>query len=157
MKKMNQLKENRKQDAKDKIVKVKSQAKTVDQMVWDNNTGNPIKDSFVEKAGEVAGYITIEGYEFEVRMPLRKYMKRFEALSNRYNAETGEMDLSKSEALELNNLQSKIVEDMIPEFDDETDDFRVDQTMFNDIASFCWEFYRFFGRKSVKASTEPSG
>ena len=157
MKKMNQLKENRKQEAKDKIVKVKSQAKTVDQMVWDYNTGNPIKDSFKEKTGEVAGYITIEGYEFEVRMPLRKYMKRFEALSDKYDVKTGEMDLSQSEALELNELQSKIVADMIPEFDDETDNFRVDQVMYNNIASFCWEFYRFFGRRSVKASTELSG
>ena len=128
---MNEIKQERKQQAKDKIVKIKSQAQTVDQLVWRRDTGNSVIDNFIIEEAEVGGYIVLEGVELKVRMPLRKHVKRFEHLSNKYN--------------------------MIPEFDDESEEYRVDATLYNEIATFCWEFYRFFGQRSTKAQSELFG
>ena len=154
---MNEIKQERKQQAKDKIVKIKSQAQTVDQLVWRRDTGNSVIDNFIIEEAEVGGYIVLDGVELKVRMPLRKHVKRFEHLSNKYNQSTGELNISQREAIELAEVQEKIMFDMIPEFDDESEEYRVDATLYNEIATFCWEFYRFFGQRSTKAQSELFG
>ena len=155
---MNEMKSTRKQQAKEKqVVKIKSQAKSADEMQWKRNTGNPIIDTYIEDETKIGGWIMIEDYKFEVRMPLRKYTKKFEALSKNYDTNTGEIELDRDQALELTEIQTKIVEDMIPDFDDESDDYRVDQALYNNVVRFCWEYFSFFGRRSNEVLLESSG
>jgi|TARA_R100000482_G_C5036559_1_gene106405 hypothetical protein len=155
---MNEMKSSRKQAAKEKqVTRLKSSAKTVDQIEWRRNTGNPIIDTFTVYDDSVGGYITIEDYEFEVRMPLRKLIRQFEKLSNRYDNKTKKVNITNEEGYMLNETQELIIKDMIPDFDVDSDDIRIDSTLYNQIASFCWEFYRFFGRKSTEAQSELFG
>ena len=158
MNNMNQLKENRKQQAKEKtVVKLKSQAETIEDMQWKRDTGNPIIDNFIESKTEVAGQIVIEGHKLDVRMPQRKYTKKFEALISTYDRTNDELQLHEDTAYELTKVQTGMIQDMIPAFDDESDEYRVDQILYNNISSFCWEFYRFFGQKSSVAASEQFG
>ena len=152
------MKSTRKQQAKEKqVIKLKSQAKSLDQLQWRRDTGNPVIDTFTESETQVGGYITIEDYKFDVRMPLRKYIKKFEALAKRYDSAKDSLEIDDETAIDLQEVQNKIVADMIPDFDDESDDYRVDSLLFTQIISFCWEFYRFFGKKSSVVQSEQSG
>ena len=154
---MNEMKSTRKQAAKEKqVTRLKSSAKTVDQIEWRRDTGNIIIDTFTVYDDSVGGYITVEGYEFEVRMPLRKLVKTFEQASSKYNNKNVD-NISTEETMFLNDTQEKIVNDMIPTFDIDSEEYRVDSHLYTQVVSFCWEFYRFFGRKSTKAQSELFG
>lgn len=155
MNNMNQLKEDRKQQAKEKqVIKLKSQAKTIEEMQWRRDTSNPIINTFIEDTVDVGGRIVIDNIEMKVRMPLRKLMKQLEKYSTTYDSMTDELKLSEKELLEFTDLQDKLLTDMIPEFDEDSEEYRVDTTLYNNLIGFCWEFYRFFGQKSSVALQE---
>lgn len=155
MNNMNQLKEDRKQQAKEKqVIKLKSQAKTIEEMQWRRDTSNPIINTFIEDTVDVGGWIVLDNVKMKVRMPLRKLMKELERYSNAYDNKKDELNLSQEELTHFNSVQEQVLADMIPEFDDDSDEYRVDTTTYSNVIAFCWEFYRFFGQKSSVALQE---
>ena len=126
------------------IKRIKSNVEDYHDILWELTDGrNPIIDSAIVN-DDLTLTIEFQGNPYIVRSPDRRLTKKLRVLQTK-NID----DLTLEEKFLADELQEKMVEDMIEGLSIENHPNRIEEKEYDDLAFLCWHYFEFSKKKSI--------
>ncbi len=124
------------------IKRIKSNVEDYHDIEWKFTNGkNPIIDSAIVN-DDLTLTIDFQGKKYSVRSPERRIIKKLKAVRSKEK-------LTEKEAMQADDLQEIMIEDMIIDFSIANYPGRIEDKDYDNLAILCWHYYEFSKKKSI--------
>ncbi len=130
-----------------KIKRIKSNIEDFSDIVWKNTEGKNliIDDAIVND--DLTLTIEFQNKKYTVRSPDRRITKKIRDFQRRE-------ELTIDETIEADNLQEKMIEDMVDGLSIENHPQRISEKEYDDLAIMCWHYFEFSKKKSISQASD---